>query len=294
MTLTQLRAFLLAASLGSFTAAARTLGTSQPTVSELVRKLEDEVGLTLLVRDPRGMTLTPAGTELLPWARRTVESADGAAEAMRGIRGVETGEASLGMMRNAPYYRLSELAEAFHRARPGVRLRLVGQNSSEVAEAVRRGHLEAGLCILPIDDEGLQVSPLVRTEVYWVSSVRRTGPATMDRLARVPLILYDAHYATSDPTRRQLTERAQAAGVRLHPIVEVEHVESALGLVARGLGDTIASAAVTGHPSFPAGLHTRSFADRLFDRVALVTRRQSALSPATTELVRMATEMLRR
>ncbi|MFA7499232.1 MAG: LysR family transcriptional regulator, partial [Leucobacter sp.] len=72
MTLTQLRAFVRSVELGSFTAAAAQLGVSQPTVSALVRKLEEHHGLPLLIRSGRRLAVTGAGEELLGWARTIV------------------------------------------------------------------------------------------------------------------------------------------------------------------------------------------------------------------------------
>ncbi len=294
MTLTQFRAFLAAATTGSFTAAARELQTTQPTVSELVRKLEDESGLPLFARASRRLTLTAAGEELLPWARRAVDGADGALQSLRALQGLEGGVAAFGVLRNAPFYFLSDLVQRFHDARPGMNIRLVGQNSVEVAEAVRSGRLEAGLVVLPIQADNLDVEPIMRDEVLWVSAdpAKTASPVSIEDLASSDLVLYDAHYGWSDPTRRQLLERAQAAGVRLEPSIEVESVESALALVSRGVGQTIASRAVTEHHTFPPNLHTSPFADPLFDTIALVTRQHATLSPGTAELAAMATSML--
>jgi DNA-binding transcriptional LysR family regulator len=292
MTLSQLRAFVLAAGTGSFTAAARELGVAQPTVSELVRRLEEEVALALFARAGRRLTLTAAGRELLPWAQRAVDGAAGAEHALRRLRGLEGGVASFGVLRNAPFYFLSDLVERFHAARPGVRIRLVGQNSVEVASAVRAGDLEAGLVVLPVPSAGLEIRPLLRDEVLWVSRDRgrTSAPVTMAVVAAAPVILYDAHYGWADPTRRQLADRAQTAGVRVDPVIEVESVDAALALAARGVGDTMASRAVTTHSSFPPGLRTASFAEPLYDTLALIRRSGATLSPGTEELARMAVE----
>lgn len=294
MTVTQLRAFLLSATLGSFTAAAAALGSAQPTISELVRKLELTCGLQLFIRAGRRLVLTAAGNELLPWARRVVEDVEGAEESLNAIRGLRGGVASVGVLRNASYYFLSDLAVKFHSERPGVHTRLVGQNSVEVANAVRSGELEAGFVVLPIDDDGLSITPLRSDEVLWVSAdpSRCSAPMTIENINNAPLILYDAHYGWNDPTRRQLADRAQAAGVKLEPLLEVENVEAALALVARGMGDTLASRAVIESAFFPSDLHTVAFDEPLHDIIALVTRENAVLSPATAELVRMASEML--
>ena len=144
---------------------------------------------------------------------------------------------------------------AFVERHPNMTVRFLSRNSSAIAERVRRGELEAGVVLLPIDDDRLEVRPLVRDELLYVSAdpERTRRPATIERLAAVPLIFYDAESADSDPIRRLLAERAQAQGVRLRPRVEVEMAELALALVARGLGDTYLPVSYTHAPYYPAG-----------------------------------------
>jgi len=294
MTLTQLGAFLAAARTGSFTAAARELALTQASVSELVRRLEEESGLALFVRSGRRLVLTAAGEELRPFAEQSVTAAEGGARALRSLMSLGGGVATFGLLRNADYYLLSDLVARFSERHPRVRARLIGQNSVEVAAAVASGELEAGLVVLPIDDQGLSVTPLLRDEVVYVSRdpASVSDPVTLSDLARAPLILYDAHYGWQDPTRRQLAERAQLAGVSLEARIEVEHVESALGLVARGIGDTFVSRAVARSTTFPAELAVVPFAEPLHDTIALISRRYSVLSPATREIARLARDML--
>lgn len=294
MTLNQLRAFLTAARLGSFTAAAEELSVSQAAVSELVRRMEVAYGQPLFTRGTRRLVLTSAGEELLPYAEQSVAAADQGSQALRAMGQLTAGTATFGMLRNADFYLLSDLVEQFHEMYPQVRVRLVGLNSAEVATAVAAGDLEAGVVVLPIDDEGLDVAPWLRDEVLYASAVpeRLSTPITIEALSRADLVLYDAHYGWTDPTRRQLAERAQVAGCRLEPQIEVEHVESALSLVARGVGDTIVSSAVAASPAFPTGVGTVRFAEPLFDTIALIQRRSAVLSPATKELTRLAHRML--
>ncbi|MGD6747655.1 LysR family transcriptional regulator [Streptomyces sp. BH106] len=295
MTLNQLRAFVEAERLGSFTAAARAMDIAQASASELVRRLEAELDAELFVRGSRTLALTSAGQELLPYAQQSVEAADSGTRAVHSLGSLGGGTATFGVLRNADYYLLSNLVQLFHARYPSVRVRLVGQNSAETAAAVAAGRIEAGLVVLPVDEEELQVTPLLRDEVYYVSASeeRTAAPVTIEDFARAPLVLYDAHYGWQDPTRRQLAERAQFAGVRVDPLIELEHVEAALKLVTTGVGDTIASRAVVDSPAFPAGLHTARFADPLYDTIALVRRRGHPLSRATRELARIAEDTLR-
>ncbi|MGW5866692.1 LysR family transcriptional regulator [Streptomyces sp. NPDC055239] len=295
MTLNQLRAFVEAERLGSFTAAAQAMDIAQASASELVRRLETELEAELFLRGSRTLTLTSAGHELLPYAQEALAAADGGTRAVHSLGSLGGGTATFGVLRNADYYLLSNLVQMFHARYPAVRVRLVGQNSAETALAVAAGQIEAGLVVLPIDDEGLAITPLMRDEVHYVSASaeRTSAPVSIETFAQAPLVLYDAHYGWKDPTRRQLAERAQLAGARIDPLIELERVEAALKLAAAGVGDTIASKAVIASPSFPAGLHTAPFAEPLYDTIALVRRRGRPLSRATRELARLAEDTIR-
>jgi len=290
VTLQQLTYFLAAAEHGSFSAAAEALFMSQPSLSEQVRRLEDELGVPLFIRLGRGLALTEAGRTFLPHAERTLADAEQAAASVAEVRSLRAGTASFGTLGDAGYYLLGDLAADFHARYPDVRLRIVGQNSSEVADQVRQGKLEAALVVLPIDDDGLEVRPAMQEEVLYASvdHERVARPMTIERMANLPLILYDARYGWEDPTRRQLAERAQRAGVSIRPIVEIEQVGVAVQLAARGVGDTIVGRRVASGETFPKELHTVPFRPALKQTFALIQRRGARLSPATRELVTMA------
>lgn len=295
VTLNQLRAFLEAARHGSITAAAGVLGLSQASVSELVKRLEDEHDVQLFIRGRRRLALTTAGEALLSHAEAAVNAAEGADRALRSVKTLAGGVATFGMLRNADYYLLSGLIQTFIETHPAVRLRIVGLNSVDVAAGVAEGTLEAGLVVLPINADGLRVTPLLRDEVMYVSADPRSahGPVGIEALASAQLVLYDAHVGWHDPTRRQLADRANMAGVTLQPRVEVEYVESALKLVSRGVGDTIASRAVLASHAKPLRLRSAPLDPPLYDTIALVRRESVPLSAATREIVALARTILR-
>jgi DNA-binding transcriptional LysR family regulator len=295
LTLHQLNCFLAAVEHGSFSAAADALHMAQPSLSEQVRRLEAELGVELFARVGRGLVLSEPGRTFRPHAERVASAAEEAREAMLEVREVRGGAVSLGMFGNAPYYLLTELVERFRERHPDVRIRIVGQNSSEVADAVRAGEVEAAVLALPVDDTGLDVHPLMRDEILYVSAdpQRTRHPVTTERLAAVPLIVYDARYGWEDPTRRQLMERAQRAGVALEPAIEIEDSDAAVQIAARGLGDTFVASAMTLGSRFPSDrLHTASFDPPMHDTFAIVTRRGGSLSPATRELVAIGEERM--
>lgn len=293
MTLAQLQAFVETARRGSFTAAAKVLGTAQASVSELVRRLEDEFETQLFVRVNRRLRITPAGEELLPRAELIVRTADETLQTMTALRSLDAGTASFGLLKYSAAYSLSDLAKQFHEAHPNLKIRLIGQNSNEVAEAVRVGELEAGLVILPIDTDGLEITPIIRDEIFYVTSELNRLPerATAQTVASAPMIVYDTQRG-SDPTRRQLNERAQASGFPMRVIMELENAESALSLVASGVGDTYIFGAMLKSPLMPASLLTASFDPPLYDIIAIVTREGAILSSATKEMAALARRIL--
>src|SRR5689334_1168593 len=170
MTLQQLTYFVAAAEAGSFSAAAEELHMAQPSLSEQIRRLEAELGVALFARAGRGLTLTEAGRLLRPHAERTLAEAQEAAESVREVRTLRGGTMGFGFFGSAHHYLLAGLISDFRRRHPDVRVRAIGQNSAEVAEAVREGMLEAGLVALPVDDRGLEVRPAMREELRYVSA----------------------------------------------------------------------------------------------------------------------------
>jgi DNA-binding transcriptional LysR family regulator len=294
VTLQQLSYFLEAARRGSFSAAADALHLAQPSLSEQVRRLEGELGVALFVRGGRTLALTEAGRTLRTHAERVVGAAAEAAESVASVRRIERGTAAMGMFGNAPRALVSDVLAEFRRHHPEVCVHVVGQNSSEVADAVRDGGLEAALVVLPIDDRGLQVRPLSQDEIRYVSAdpKRLRRPVTIEALASVPLILYDARWGSYDPSRRRLAARAQNAGLTLEPAIEVEDVDAALELAARGLGDTVLSQAIGHGRRLPEPLGVTSFDPPLYETFAFVTRRGARPSPATRELLRLTGERL--
>jgi LysR family transcriptional regulator, cyn operon transcriptional activator len=290
MTLQQLTYFLAAAEHGSFTAAAESLFMAQPSLSEQIRRLEAELGVPLFLRVGRGLRLTEAGRLFLPHAERTVEAAREASESVQEVRELTGGTVAFGTFGSAHHYLLVGLIQDFRKQHPNVRVRAIGQNSAEVADAVRDGDLEAGLVALPVDDRGLDVRPAMREQLLYVSAdpERVSAPMTIARLADAPLILYDARWGQDDPMRRQLRERAQAAGVTVEPLIEVEYVTAALELAARGLGDTVSSRQMIRARGLARKLEGVPFDPPLLDTFAFITRRNAHLSPASREFIRLA------
>jgi DNA-binding transcriptional LysR family regulator len=295
VTLQQLIYFLAATEHGSFTAAADVLHLSRPSISEQIAHLEAELGVALFARTGRRLELTDAGRLLRPEAERTLAAAGEAADVVQRARALTGGTASLGIFSTAHHLLLPGLVEDFVRRHPQVAVRVVGENSVQLVEAVRAGRLEAGLVALPIDDEGLEVGGAIAVfEVVYASTdaSRLVGAMTIERLADAVLVLPEARWGDEDPTRRQLAERAQRAGVTIRPRIEVQHANAALQLAARGVGDTLVTRALLDALGYRDDLAAVSLDPPLHETFAFIQRRNARLSPATRALMMLAEQHL--
>jgi DNA-binding transcriptional LysR family regulator len=297
-TLHQLRCFLTTLENGSFTAAAAELGFAQPSVSEQVRLLEDSMQTTLFRRVGRGLLPTEAAQALRPHAERALRAVDDAAQAVASVRDVVSGTIRLGMFGTARLYLGAGLIADVLAAHPEVRLELVGQNSNEVLEQLRRGVLEAAIIALPIVDSGLAVRPIMRDEIVYVSAhpERLTRPVTPTDLAAAELVLSEASWGNDDSTRRQLARAVQSVGGTLRPKVDVEDIETALEVAALGLADTITARGVLaalGERLSPK-LGSVPLRPKLYDEFGVVHRRGAELSKAAAAVLGLAVARMRR
>ena len=295
MTILQVDYFLAAVTAGSLTQAAEDLGIAQPTLSEQIRKLEAGLGVVLFTRSKTGLTLTEAGERFLPSARSLARGYDTALGSVAGIRDLEDGTVEFGMF-NSGLYVLSGLIPAFRARYPGIRVRVIGANSAQVADAVRSGRLEAGVVALPVDARGLTLSDVLwscEAAYFHLDPAATATPATIDALGSRPLCLPEAGYAQTDPTRRQLSERAQQLGRPLVPDIEVETGAAALAIAASGVAGAVASVPVAEALGYTKQLGWVSLDPPLTETFAVISRDPASLSPGTRAMIELVEQHMR-
>ncbi len=171
LSLHQLTCFLSVYEHGSLTRAAEELGYAQPSVSEQIRALEKSLGVQLFRRVGRGVVPTTVADTLRPHAERTLAAAEDTRRAAQAVKSFETGTIRFGMFGTARLYAGAGLVADVLERYPGVRVELIGQNSSEVAEELRRGRLEAAMIAIPsVESEGMQITPVARDEIVYISN----------------------------------------------------------------------------------------------------------------------------
>ena len=297
LSLHQLRCFLATYEHGSLTGAAEELGYAQPSVSEQVRLLERSVGSSLFRRVGRGVVPTTVAETLRPHAERTLAAADEAMRVARSATALETGTIRFGMFGTARLYASAGLVADVLARHPGVRVELVGQNSSDVLEDLRRGRLEAAMIAVPqISSEGMEVTPVARDELVYVSTHpdRLESPVTAARLARAELVMPETTWRAVDSTRIVLRRMLHEAGRNPQTRIEVEDVETAVELVGLGLADTVIpkGAATQLLPRLAPDAGYVSLRPRQYDSLAIVHRTGASLSPAAQLMIEVATRRI--
>ena len=298
LSLHQLTCFLSVYEHGSLTRAAEELGYAQPSVSEQVRALEKSLGVQLFRRVGRGVVPTTVADTLRPHAERTLAAAQETRRAVQAVKSFETGTIRFGMFGTARLYAGAGLVADVLARHPGVRVELIGQNSSEVAEELRRGRLEAAMiAIASLESEGLEIIPVARDEVVYVSNdpERVSTPVTAKRLSEARLVMPETTWRATDSTRMMLRQMLHETGLNPLTRIEVEDVEIAVELVGLGLADTVIprGAAEQLLPRLAPQARWVSLRPKLFDMFAIVHRRGATLSPAAQLMIELATTRIR-
>jgi DNA-binding transcriptional LysR family regulator len=170
--LTPLRYFATIAREGHMTRASRRLGVTQPALSAMLKKLEGEVGATLLHRTGKGVELTEAGRVFLQHAEDALRRVDAGQRAVKQLLGLEAGSIRVGGGATATGSILPGVVSRVRASHPGLRFYVRESGSVQVAEAVLSGELDLGIVTLPVliaeSDELVRV-PLVGDELRLIA-----------------------------------------------------------------------------------------------------------------------------
>lgn len=176
-----LRSFVSVVEAGGFTRASARVHRTQSTVSQQIKRLEEDVGQVLLHRDGKDVRPTEAGERLLSYARRLLTLAEEARDVLREPDG--DGAIRLGIPEDFAAYRLAKLLGAFSRSHPSLRLDVRADQSKNLSRDLERGELDLALFKREAGAKGaIAVWP---ERVHWVTS--KSHPIDVNA-SSVPLI----------------------------------------------------------------------------------------------------------
>jgi len=278
MELRNLKALVEVARQGGFTAAARVLFLSQPTVSKAVRQLEEELGEELFTRLGDGVRLTEAGKLVLARAEAMLAEGEHMLAELAELQGLYTGRLRLGLPLFGSARLFAPLFADFRSRYPGVEIELLEQGSVRLEEAILAGQVELAVSLLPVSDafewQPVRDDPLVA--LLWADHPlhRRTLVHLAD-LAASPFILFEHGFALNARIESACRERGFAPRVSARS----SQMDFIVSLVAAGLGVALLPhIMVEGRPLGPVRAVLLDEPDLRW-RAALVWRRGTRLSP---------------
>lgn len=286
-----LAVFAAVARAGAITKAAKRLNTVQSNVTQRVRLLEAELGVPLFHRHSRGVTLTGAGSQLLPYADRIGALMGEAKKA--AADGLEPrGRIAVGALETATALRLPPILAVYAARCPEVDIEITTGTSAELVDAVLARRLELAFVAGPVRHPELEARPMIAEELVVVTA---PGIAGLDELAvqarasKLKLVVF----------RQGCTYRAHLeAMLAARGVVDVRRLEfgtldGIVGCVGAGIGITMLPRAVVARAAAEGrvALHALPKAKARVETV-LVRRRDAFISTALTRFIEIAQEAL--
>ena len=193
MELRQLKYFVEVGRLKSFSLASTSLYITQSTISQQIRKLEDELGVELLTRDTRHVELSDYGEQFLPHAAKILEEAEACTDKIRDVKNLHTGTLSVGSTYSFGPLLIQSILD-FYRQYPHVRLRLVSASWAELQKKLLDRELDIALAYKSsVGDDRIDSRLLFENRLCLIGRKDELkdceSPVPVSALSRYPLAL---------------------------------------------------------------------------------------------------------
>ncbi|NML18077.1 LysR family transcriptional regulator [Azohydromonas caseinilytica] len=238
MELRHLRYFVAVADEQSFTRAAERLHISQPPLSRQIQDLEEELGTALFERGSRPLKLTEAGRFFYGHATRLLEQAAQATRATRRVARMER-RLVIGFVASTMYGAMPRLVRLFRAERPQTELSLVEMSTLDQLEALKTGRIDVGFGRLRLRDPALRREVLREERLVAAIPIEHAlaipeQPIILAALANEEILVYPK---TPRPSYAdQVLSLFRDQGLEPAAVHEVQEIQTALGLVAAGMG----------------------------------------------------------
>ncbi len=243
MELRHIRLLCLILEQGSISAAARSAGLGQPTVSQHLRSLEEELGILLFERRGRRVVPTEAALVFHPYARQALQILETGRQALEEHLGLVRGNLRLAGSTIPGHYILPAIMARFHSKFPGVEMRLQVGDTLWVVERVRGADVEIGFVGAKLELEGLSFEPFAQDELVLVVPAEHELAGKLldlEELRKVPLVSREQ----GSGTRKSWEEQLRRSGFPLEElkiVAELGSTEAVLRAVKAGMGAGVVS-----------------------------------------------------
>ena len=291
--LRNLRCFLAVCATHSISRAADHMHIAQPAMSMHIKKMEENLGLQLLDRGPRGVQLTAAGMRLERHARGLLASFESAMRDVRQFEATPAGRVAIGLPQSMTRLLTVPLLDQTRKRWPQVLLHIAELSTGYIPEQLLQGHIDIGLTFEEHDSSGLCYEQLAEEKLVLIAPPGAFGKARspktktlprvrFDTLQNLPLVLPAAEHGL-----RILLERyASANKLRLVPVAEVNVIQQLVDVVAAGLGYSLLSYASVVREIKQGTLCAAEIVDPPISRPVYLVQRTTVQQPIATSSMR--------
>lgn len=238
MDLRQLQYFVAVAEERHFGRAAQRLHMSQPPLSMQIKNLEADLGVRLLNRSTRQVTLTDAGSTFLERARTILAAAEEARNAARGAEQGLQGRLHVGFISSATLSLLPPSIRLFRERFGGVELELKELTSAQQIDALYEDEINVGLVRLPLRAPGIRLEPVLEERLVVAlpsgHALEELERVSLEAMADLPLIFFTRQLIPG--FHAQIVELFQRIGTFPKVTQHAVHLQTVVGLVASGVG----------------------------------------------------------
>lgn len=231
------RIFYVIAKSGSISAAAETLFISQPAITFQIKKLEDQLEISLFTRTKHGVILTDEGKVLFDYVKNGIESITNGENALSNLKNLESGIIRIGASTTVCRHVVMPYLEIFHELYPKIDIQIVNNLTSNLLKDLRNGNLDILFLNMPMDEnKDLKIIPITDVQDIFVGNKKyydlTNGKLNLNNLNSFPLIFQKL----PSNTRAYLNNYLKKNNVNLKPQLEVVSYNLIMDLVKAGFG----------------------------------------------------------
>ncbi|RYM06002.1 LysR family transcriptional regulator [Sporolactobacillus sp. THM7-7] len=228
----------------SFTKAARHLYVTQPTISKMVRDVEDELGLTLLDRSGKEIELTDAGKIVFEQSKKIVQSFEHLSDQLADLAKTKKGKLAIGLPPMIGVYFFPMILGQFRAKYPGIDLRIVEYGAKKVADCVADGLLDVGVTVGPFDRRIFDFFSFYNDPMKLVANavnpITNKSIVKLEDLNEESFIMFPEEFSLHG----MIMKSCEKAGFRPKVVFESSQWDFMVELVAKGLGVALLPATV--------------------------------------------------
>lgn len=276
MELSDLRVFQAVAACGGITAAAKQLHRVPSNITARIQKLEHELDTQLFLREKNRLRISPAGEQLLPYAKQMINLSQQAINELQQT--TPTGRLTIGAMEAVAATRLTEPLMRFHQEYPEVNLQIETGPTGQLIEKVLAGEIDLALVADPRQDARLEISNIFEEELVLVSDLKHKKIYSTADLDPEPTLLSFSHLCAYRGRMRDWTKEGGIAA----QIIEISSYHTLLSCVAAGMGVGIVPKVLLDYYPFASSIQQHTLGKQWRSSTTAMIWRKDSLKPSMT------------